>query len=56
MRKSSRPLSSKSPKKRVLQLSHETVRTLTTEELVQAVTGCPTTSDPTVQNGGSHTC
>ena len=48
MRKKARRLSaSKSPSKRVLQLSQETVRTLTHDELSQAVAGCPNGSSPT---------
>ena len=46
----------KAPTKRELQLSLETVRTLTSEELLQVVTGCPTGSRPTINNGGSSTC
>jgi len=33
--------------RRVLQLSHETVRTLTADELSRAASGCPTDSWPT---------
>jgi len=46
----------KAPTKRELQLSLETVRTLTSEELLQVVTGCPTGSGPTTQRDGSGTC
>jgi len=50
MRKKVRKLSStKSPTKRVLQLSQETVRTLSSEELAKAAAGCPTGSSPTTQ-------
>jgi hypothetical protein len=59
MRKQTRrPISSsKSPKKRALRLSLETVRKLTSEELSQVVTGCPTGSETTYhQNGGSNGC
>jgi len=44
--------------KRVLQVSQETVRTLTSEELSQVATGCPTGSSPPTQqtNGGSIRC
>jgi len=57
MRKPTRRPSSPSklPRKRVLQLSQETVRTLTPNELSDVVTGCPTGSD-TLQQGASHTC
>jgi hypothetical protein len=55
MRKQTRrPISSlKAPRKRELQLSLETVRTLTSEELLQVVTGCPTGSSSTFQDGSS---
>jgi len=59
MRKSiRRPVSStKSPRKRLLQLSRETVRTLTPEDLLQAVGACPTGSDETRQpNSGDSAC
>jgi len=39
--------SSQSPSKRVLQLSQETLRALTSTELTQAVSGCPTGSTTT---------
>lgn len=45
-----------SPRKRVLQLSQETVRTLTSDELLQAVSGCPTGSSPTTQQDSGDTC
>jgi hypothetical protein len=38
----------RSPKKRELQLSQETVRTLSSQELSLAVAGCPTGSNPTI--------
>jgi hypothetical protein len=48
MRKQARRLSaSKSSGKRVLQLSQETIRTLSHDELTQAVAGCPNGSSPT---------
>jgi hypothetical protein len=58
MRKQTRrPISSfKSPKKRALSLSQETVRTLTSEELSLVITGCPTGSGPPTVEGGSGTC
>ncbi len=40
---------SRSLDKRVLQVSLETVRTLTSEDLPQVVAGCPTTTAPTTQ-------
>jgi hypothetical protein len=53
MRKqTSRQISSlKAPRKRELKLSLETVRALTSGELLQVVTGCPTGSDTTLQDG-----
>jgi hypothetical protein len=48
--------SSKSPNKRVLQLSKETVRALTSKELSQAVGGCPTGSSPTTLEQDTTTC
>ena len=57
MRKKARRLSSsKSPNKRVLQLSQETVRTLGSDELSQAASGCPNTSSPTTADGDTSTC
>jgi len=57
MRKKARRLSSsKSPNKRVLQLSQETVRTLGSDELSQAASGCPNTSSPTTLDGDTGTC
>jgi hypothetical protein len=48
-KKTRRSATSRSPKKQVLQLSRETIRTLTSEELVQVVQAgeytCPTTSE-----------
>jgi hypothetical protein len=41
----------KAPRKRELKLSLETVRALTSEELLQVVTGCPTGSSSTLQDG-----
>jgi hypothetical protein len=54
----SRILLSRSLDKRGLQVSLETVRTLTSEDLSQVVTGCPTGSSPTTQPpiGGSSRC
>jgi hypothetical protein len=48
----SRILPSKSLDKRVLQVSLETVRTLTSEELSQVVGGCPTGSSSTQPSFG----
>jgi len=60
MRKSiRRPVSStKSPRKRVLQLSRETVRALTPEELLHAVGGvvCPTGSSVDTRSANSSAC
>jgi hypothetical protein len=39
------------PRKRELKLSLETVRKLTSEELLQVVAGCPTGSSSTLDNG-----
>lgn len=56
MRKTTRRMSSsKSLEKRVLKLSQETVRTLSSEELSQAVSGCPTGSTPTTLDA-SNSC
>lgn len=47
------------PRKRVLQLSQETIRTLTSDELALAAAGsaCPTTSWPTTDQANSgDTC
>jgi len=49
-------LASRPQNKRVLQLSQETVRTLTSDDLLKVVTGCPTTSRTTLQDGGSSLC
>lgn len=46
---SSSQLTSKTPRKRGLRLSLETVRTLTSKDLSLAVSGCPITTDPTTQ-------
>jgi hypothetical protein len=43
----------KAPRRRELQLSLETVRMLTSEELLQVVTGCPTGSSSTETQGSS---
>jgi hypothetical protein len=52
-----RPVSSsRPPKKRVLLLTQETVRTLTSEELSQVATGCPTGTDTEATRRGSLTC
>lgn len=43
--------------RRALQLSQETIRTLTSDELSQAVSGCPTGSYPTTQGAvNTDTC
>jgi hypothetical protein len=47
---------SQSPNKRVLTLSQETIRTLTSEQLSQAVSGCPTISNGTQGADGSIDC
>jgi hypothetical protein len=52
----SRILPSKSLDKRVLQVSLETVRTLTSEELSQVVAGCPTGSSSTQPPINSGSC
>jgi hypothetical protein len=44
--------SSQLPPKRVLRLCQETVRALTSDELPKVVSGCPTTSWPTVATKG----
>ena len=49
---SSQPFSS-SPGKRVLQLSMETIRTLSSAELSHAISGCPLTSTPTTLADGT---
>jgi hypothetical protein len=50
---SSSPSPSQSPRQRVLTLSQETVRTLTSKELALAVSGCPTGSSPTTFENSS---
>lgn len=57
MRKTTRRISaSKSLDKRVLKLSQETVRMLSSEELAYAVSGCPTGTNPGTQNASGDTC
>lgn len=57
MRKTTRRISaSKSLDKRVLKLSQETVRMLSSEELVHAVSGCPTGTNPGTQGVSGDTC
>lgn len=57
MRKMTRRISaSKSLDKRVLKLSQETVRMLSSEELAYAASGCPTGTSPTTLNASGDTC
>ena len=48
--------SSQSTRKRVLRLSQETLRALTSTELSQAVSGCPTGSTTTQIGLDTSTC
>lgn len=57
MRKTSRRLTPpQQPSRRVLQLSQETVRTLSQEQLSIAASGCPTGSWPTTVQQDSGAC
>ena len=55
-KKARRPSASKSPKKRALQLSQETVRKLSSDELSQAAAGCPNNSRPTTLDQDTSNC
>jgi len=48
--------SSQSPSKRALQLSKETIRALSSTELTQAASGCPTGSTTTQIGVDTETC
>lgn len=47
---------SDSVNKRPLSLARETVKTLTSDELAQVPSGCPTGDSWTTLNGGTNTC
>ena len=57
MRKTTRRIASaKSLDRRVLKLSQETVRMLSSDELTHAVSGCLTGTRPTTQQDSGATC